>query len=311
MSEEENIRQPGNSDKVANSENEKRKEERRIPEEPVPDDLEPKTISQSQTSNVKSETTNMETHAHHLHKAPGHGWKHYLFEFLMLFLAVTLGFFVENWRDRYVENKKERGFITTLVEDLKSDTSQLTGDISAGKNREIMIDSLIFLLSLPDRSSHGSDIYYYGRNISRPVLFFPNDRTILQLKNSGSLRMIRKLVVSNEIMYYDQQLRNLQFAFDDENKMRDGLREKAGKIFDGTIFNKMFDTLRDSRGFTLYKKPEVNPRLISEDTRDINEYISAAQYLKGPVRAIRLRQESLKTIATDLISLLKKEYNLK
>jgi hypothetical protein len=28
---------------------------------------------------------NMETHAQHLHKAPGQGWKHYFFEFLMLF----------------------------------------------------------------------------------------------------------------------------------------------------------------------------------------------------------------------------------
>ena len=62
---------------------------------------EPKTI------NDKPETSDMETHAHHLHKAPGQGWKHYLFEFLMLFLAVTLGFFVENLRERMVENHRE------------------------------------------------------------------------------------------------------------------------------------------------------------------------------------------------------------
>ncbi|HEY4874217.1 MAG TPA: hypothetical protein VIH86_01465 [Puia sp.] len=30
----------------------------------------------------------MEVHSQELHKAPGHGWKHYLFEFFMLFLAV-------------------------------------------------------------------------------------------------------------------------------------------------------------------------------------------------------------------------------
>ena len=75
----------------------------------------------------------METHAHHLHKAPGNGWKHYFFEFFMLFLAVTLGFFVENWRDHYVENKRERQFMSTLVEDLKSDTSQLTAAIVTGR----------------------------------------------------------------------------------------------------------------------------------------------------------------------------------
>jgi len=281
------------------------------PEENSPDINEPATGNKKTGPISQPEPTIMETHAEHLHKAPGQGWKHYLFEFLMLFLAVTLGFFVENWRDRYVENKRERDFITTLVEDLKSDTSQLTGDISAGKNRETMIDSLILLLTLPNRSKYGAQIYYFARNISRPVLFFPNDRTILQLKNSGSLRMIRKLAVSNEIMYYDQQLRNLQFAFDDENGMRDGLREKAGKIFDGSIFNNMFDTLLYNRGIIIYKKPPGNPALISQNSESINEYISAAQYLKGPVRAIRLRQASLESVATGLIALLKKEYNLK
>jgi len=251
----------------------------------------------------------METHAHHLHKAPGNGWKHYFFEFFMLFLAVTLGFFVENWRDHYVENKRERQFMSTLVEDLKSDTSQLTAAIVTGKSRETMIDSLIYLLALPERSNFGASIYYYARNISRPVLFLPNDRTILQLKNSGLLRIIRKQSVSNEIMYYDQQLRNLQFAFDDENKMRDGLRDKAGKIFDGSVFNKMFDN-QDSATITIYKKPPGNPSLISQNGEYINEYISVAQYLKGPVRIIRLREGNLKTEATKLILLLKKEYGI-
>ena len=251
----------------------------------------------------------METHAHHLHKAPGHGWQHYLFEFFMLFLAVTLGFFVENWRDHYVENKRERQFMSTLEEDLKSDTSQLTAAIAAGMNREIMIDSLIDLLAVPDRSGNGAQMYYYARNISRPILFFPNDRTILQLKNSGLLRIIRKLNVSNEIMYYDQQLRNLQFAFDDENRMRDGLRDKAGKIFDGAIFNKMFDS-RDNATHLIYKKPPGNPALRSQNEEYINEYVSVAQYLKGPVRNIRLREENLKTEATKLIKLIKEEYRM-
>ena len=48
----------------------------------------------------------METHAHDLHKAPGHGWKHYLFEFVMLFLAVFCGFLAENIREHRMEDEK-------------------------------------------------------------------------------------------------------------------------------------------------------------------------------------------------------------
>src|SRR5215471_1962360 len=76
------------------------------------------TITQTQ------ETENMEVHAHELHKAPGHGWKHYIFEFLMLFLAVFCGFLAENQREHMVERKKEKEYLSSLVGDLKYDTSQ-------------------------------------------------------------------------------------------------------------------------------------------------------------------------------------------
>ena len=49
----------------------------------------------TETNNPITEQT-METHAQELHKAPGSGWKHYVFEFLMLFLAVFCGFLAEN-----------------------------------------------------------------------------------------------------------------------------------------------------------------------------------------------------------------------
>ncbi len=41
----------------------------------------------------------MDTHAHHLHHAPGKRIWHYFYEFLMLFLAVFCGFLAENFRE--------------------------------------------------------------------------------------------------------------------------------------------------------------------------------------------------------------------
>ena len=64
----------------------------------------------------------MEVHSHtHTERKK---WTHYLWEFLMLFLAVTLGFFVENQREHLVENKREIVYINSFIEDLKLDTSQ-------------------------------------------------------------------------------------------------------------------------------------------------------------------------------------------
>ena len=65
----------------------------------------------------------MEVHAH------SHGerkkWTHYLWEFLMLFLAVFCGFLAENQREHMVENKREKEYMQSLMEDLRTDTANL------------------------------------------------------------------------------------------------------------------------------------------------------------------------------------------
>src|SRR5262245_51140598 len=90
----------------------------------------------------------METHAHHLHKAPSHGWKHYLFEFLMMFLAVFAGFLAENWRERAVEKHRAHQFLETMLLDVQRNIFNL--DSIMQQNKAIMAnhDSLVNWLLL-------------------------------------------------------------------------------------------------------------------------------------------------------------------
>ena len=63
-------------------------------------------------------------HAHHAnHKKK---WGEYLLEFLMLFLAVYLGFLAENLREHQVEKARLKEYMHGLVDDLKADTGVLT-----------------------------------------------------------------------------------------------------------------------------------------------------------------------------------------
>jgi hypothetical protein len=64
----------------------------------------------------------METHTHYLHEAQAKKWTHYLFEFLMLFLAVFLGFVAENVREGVIEKHREQQYMQSMNEDLKGDT---------------------------------------------------------------------------------------------------------------------------------------------------------------------------------------------
>ena len=224
----------------------------------------------------------------------------------MLFLAVFCGFLAEYKLEHTIEHSREKQFITTLIEDLKSDTAQLTEVITYKRRREKMVDSLIMNLSSPDREKHGSDIYYYARNLTRPQYFFPNDRTIQQLKNSGSLRLIRNLAVSDSIMYYDQQVRYLLTLNEDERSIRDNFRELVGTIFDGKVFYSQIDSI----DFGRFNKPDGNPPLFLTDATSVNQVVSCAQYLKAVTRGIRDRQEKIKKAAQQLLIFLQKEYHL-
>jgi hypothetical protein len=42
-------------------------------------------------------------------------WTHYFWEFLMLFLAVTLGFFVENQREHYIEDQRAKQYASFFI----------------------------------------------------------------------------------------------------------------------------------------------------------------------------------------------------
>src|SRR6266513_2660402 len=130
----------------------------------------------------------MEVH-HHSH-SERKKWHHYFWEFFMLFLAVTLGFFVENQREHYVEGKREYQYIRSFTDDLKKDISQLDSLINKRKVREMQIDSIHFILTSADPDQYGNQLYYYARYLPRPYVFINNDATIQQLKNSGNLRLI-------------------------------------------------------------------------------------------------------------------------
>ena len=57
----------------------------------------------------------MEVHHHpHVEKK---GFKEYFLEFLMIFLAVTLGFFAESFREHLVNKEKENHYIQSLISD--------------------------------------------------------------------------------------------------------------------------------------------------------------------------------------------------
>jgi hypothetical protein len=74
------------------------------------------------TAHSQLPTEQMEVHhhpdLHHEKKA----WKEYLLEFLMIFLAVTMGFVAETIREGVSDRAKGMEYIKSFVQDLRRDT---------------------------------------------------------------------------------------------------------------------------------------------------------------------------------------------
>lgn len=98
----------------------------------------------------------MEVHHPH-HPTHKKKWSEYLLEFFMLFLAVTLGFFAENFRENLSDREKEKAIIISLKEDLIKDTAQLHYLINEYPNKiESWNDSLHSIINnKPTKGNEG------------------------------------------------------------------------------------------------------------------------------------------------------------
>ncbi len=129
---------------------------------------------------------------------------HYLWEFLMLFLAVFCGFLAENQREHIMEHQRERQYMITMLEDLKADIPLLDSTVNEWNQVNKSIDSVTDAITPGLTNVNFKKIYRHINEALNYWTFKYNDRTISQLKNSGGFRLIRNETVANKIISYDQ-----------------------------------------------------------------------------------------------------------
>jgi hypothetical protein len=273
----------------------------------------PSTINLSAgEAGIQPATTDMETHAHHLHKAPGKKWTHYLFEFLMLFLAVFAGFLAENWREHIVENQRAKEYAKTLIEDLASDTTELLDVVREDKIILGCFDSINATIQkgIKNKTVPGSFYYYCNIGTFSPTVVW-NNTTLTQITQSGSLRyfgnkeLLKKLSLYYSNIDFISNLNNVDKNYRDENiKLRN-------RILDNYFYSRFSAyTIR-----TWLEVPDTllnGPVTVQSDEPDLlNEFANSFETRRRTLNLLMIRDYSgaLKT-ANELIGLLKKEYHL-
>jgi hypothetical protein len=157
----------------------------------------------------------MEIHPPHVNHQK-RKFKEYIFEFLMLFIAVTAGFFMENLREYRIERHKENEYIQSMIKDIQDDTASIQKIMSDNDKQIKGIDSLLAFLETPVTPNRYNKFYNLAlKNLSSYSDFRSRDITMVQLKNSGGLRLIENKSVSDSIVAYyswfDQHLAQLDF----------------------------------------------------------------------------------------------------
>src|SRR5262245_63522466 len=103
----------------------------------------------------------MEVH-HHSH-TERKKWTHYLWEFLMLFLAVFCGFLAENQREHFVEHRQEKQYMKLMMEDLVNDTIQLQKSLADIGSSVSNIDSaLVYLVNPGTTNERARESYRFS-----------------------------------------------------------------------------------------------------------------------------------------------------
>jgi hypothetical protein len=246
----------------------------------------------------------MEVH-HHAHTARKK-WTHYLWEFLMLFLAVFCGFLAEYQLEHKIEKDRELQYIRSLYEDLRENDKMFSQVVIAQRNRINIMDSMINMLNYPG-SIRGNEglLYYFARMSPRLQTLTVNNRTFEQLKNSGNFRLIRKIETSNMTMgYYEKipQIRLVEELFFGEF---DHFKTIASQIFDPAVFTSM--EMKDGK----IARTDQNPPLQSYDPGLIKQLSLFAVYMNGSGRGIIGQVIELKHKGEIMIDYLQKEYHLK
>ncbi len=241
--------------------------------------------------NPQNNTTNMETY--HPHKAhQKRKIKDYFFEFLMLFIAITAGFFMENLREHFVERKKEKQFISSMIKDIQADTTSINNILAGNKLQLKGIDSLLDLLEQPFSKMDINKFYRYTNYVNTYSAFSSRDITMIQLKNSGGLRLIENKPVSDSIIIYYS-------AFDAHKEQY----EHNLKSYQEMVKIEM--ALID---FGIVRNP--NKKLTIKNPENLNEFYNSVVLTYLTILSDNDWLNTYKEMGTSLLLFLKQEYKI-
>jgi len=233
-------------------------------------------------------------------------WKRYGMEFLMLFAAISLGFFAENQRERWGETARGVQYAQRLVEDLDLDSIRMQEVKANYALKEQQINTLIPLMQtgLGEKPFLDSLFAYFtlpgSNSLVTGISFVENMATRDELK-SGNMRLIRsdsivrhlsvytrkeQIFMGNQTRYREKRIQLLELMEEVYDMPRLGLDKLQGKKpephlmpLDPRQFRKVSNTVAHLQG--MLSNLEANVEIIAEERRLLRKLLLAYIEEKG------------------------------
>ena len=251
----------------------------------------------------------MEVHKHPHHVTHKKKWGEYLLEFLMLFLAVFLGFVAENFREHQVEKRRGKEYIHSFYEDLRYDITRMEGIIDT---ETVKIGALTKMQACYDSikqkwtsTSCLIPLLKYSRANNN---FQVTNRTLNQLANAGGFRLLKSRDGDSIVSYQN-----------DVNDVRD-YESTLYQQAQNNVRNTSMEVLEFSANTELYSNITVDPAafnssvskplILSDNKELLNKYFNELlQYLRAISRH-RLMLIALKNHAQRIAEYFNHSYHL-
>ncbi len=220
-------------------------------------------------------------------KSKKSSWQKYAMEFLMVFAAITLGFFAENQRERWGETARGVQYAQRLVEDLDLDSIRMEEVKVNYALKEQQINALIPLMQegLGEKPFLDSLFAYFtlsgSASLVTGISFVENLATRDELK-SGNMRLIRSDSIVRHLSVY---ARKEQIFMGNQTRYR----EKRIELLE--LMEEVYDMPRFGMDKLQGKKPE--PHLLPLDPKQLRKVANAVTHLQGMISNLESNVETI------------------
>lgn len=226
--------------------------------------------------------------------------RYYLFEFLLIFIAVAAGAWVENVREDFQLKDKERRLMKTLIEDLQTDTTEISIQIKLLRSRLAGMDSIVDQIYAMNQNGVSiPKLQKLQYSYALPVALVGNsDRAKSQIESLG-YDIISSDRVMTSVLNYWALKKDVLF---NNNRYQDywwESRKLAYQLFDSRYVHRVNGVLNIS--------PEA--KLLTHTESQLIQYSNWVSNMRGLLEIIYIPNlERQSKIAAELIAEIKYEY---